>query len=437
MNKLNVLGFDDDFPFVDYVKSMFSSFDHIDIFQEKEIIEKAQNVYKDAKRLKIKEETMEKLIYMAVYSLMGGYSLVIDIKPLSANELTTLLNYFCFNKHVREKIKMGLWASDFFSVIKSLIPSIEDLEKAIKYNQSFRVLEIYSRIIKILNADGLNPNMSKSSLEAELKKIYPIKANIFSYNSNLKNPKVFGHSKDDLTCYVRQNTYGVISSILLRYFYNKMKEYFNDTGYFFRIVDDNFSLYVLNQKVFLTYKYDDSIDLRVRNSHSSFGMKDYEFWAMALNMSEYRQREELYTECDFSRIINVNDIIVCPEDFLEETFIYYVMNEIGGDLTSVHTFLTELGIDYTIDYKKVLRLKNGVFIKRLGNIDGLSVKNIRDYPTLEKLVNKHDNERSEYIKRISAKLKADINNFAPKNDEDEDDFYTRRKKSRGRKDYID
>lgn len=433
MNKLNVLGFDDDFPFTEYVKSMFSSFDYIGIFGEKQIIEKAQNVYKDAKRLKIKEETMEKLIYMAVYSLMGGYSLVIDIKPLSANEITTLLNYFCFNKHVREKIKMGLWASDFFSVIKSLIPSIEDLEKAIKYNQSFRVLEIYSRIIKILNTDGLNPNMSKSSLEAELKKIYPIKASIGSYISNLKNPRIKGHNKDDLTCYVRQNTYGVISSILLRYFYNKMKEYYNDTGYFYRMIDDNFSLYVLNQKVFLTYKYDDSIDLRIRHDYNNFSMKDYEFWALVYDMSSYRLLLEIFSSFDFDKIISAGDIIVCPEEKLEESFISYVMSELGEDFTSVHSFLTTLGVDLNKDYKSIVRLKNGIFIKMPIDVDKLNISNIQDYPTLSNIRVKNGEEREDYIKRLKSRLRGQIN----KNNVNEESSYFSRRKPRGRKDYID
>lgn len=433
MNRLNINYFTNDFPYVEYVKSIILRFDNIDLLLERQLIEKVQNIYRDAKKLELDEKEIKTLIHITVSTLISKFIPNLVTAP-NKKEIMTLLNKLCFNKELRKKIQLQTWESDFFSILKNTAPIIEDLEQAIRDNQSFKVLLIYSNLIEILNRDGLNPAMSNASLKKELEKIYPFTSDINRYKCYINFPRIYGHKSDELTCFVRTETYGMFSSLLIKYFYIKMIEYYNETGYFYRKIDDNFSLYILNQKIFLTYKYDDSIDLQISYLRNNYGMKTYEFWALTADMSEYRLSLDVFSTINTRKLIEYIDVIVCPEENIEASFIRYVIEELGEDLTDVHTLLTELGVDYSIKYQDLIRLKNGIFIKNINEYSRLNIKSPKEYPTLEKLLQKDDTEKKQYIKRLKNRIKSVS---TPQKSFENYGEYHYRKKSKGRKDYID
>ncbi len=374
--------------------------DRLDPFidQDRDIIDKLNKTYLDCYEFYPTIKIFEFISYIII-------SKYYKLKPLNFNVVRDNLELLLNNSSFTNRLIYSNPKSEFFSVIKDIVPYYQKFNINIKKNNKYETIMMYEIIVKFLEKETLG-SLEGKELEEECKKRYSIFTNGASeYHARMKS-KTFNKIKTyEAGNYVAKNFYSSTCRLLSEYFYNRMVEFYQKTGWIYSEVADDVSFYSFGDIGVLAYDYDSQISLSIDGNR----WNNYKFWAL-LKMQENPNIK--IDDKNIRRLINYNkDLIVAPRDFIEEALIKYLMNEYGvSNNTSLitnlldkmgipreylggNTLLTNDGKTYYVDPRKIEYLKTR----------GMEV------PPIKILKGKSDEERDLYFKKIIATYKGSTN----------------------------
>ena len=363
-----------------------------------DIVEKLSKLYRDCEKFGIFSSFVKSLIYL---ELKYWYR---NLKEVNLPDLNDLIDVILKNDEVKKKILSENAESEFFRVLKDLIPLSLKLDDNINKNKKYAVLKNYHDILDFLSKEGL-ANYSDKDLEQECLKRYPASYGAKAYLVRMKNKKYKEDKSFDITSYPVKWNFSIPCSLFSRYFYQKMLKFYEDTNYMYRPVNDYLDFYQFDKLGFLTYHFDDLISISLSDLGVSYPWTRYEFWALL-----YIEYGSLKYNVDVSSIKNnlnfTGTILVTPTSAMDEAFLKYFMHEGNYKIDDVYLeyFLEKIGLDISMD-ETLLTDDYEVFYHNPKLVDNLVIKDCSNFKTLEALKSKTEEERLKYIKSLISAYK--------------------------------
>jgi len=380
----------------DYINKIYLNNQLIDNDKNNYIVgEKIAEAYLDAERFDASEELIKFLFYQAV---RFGYS---NVKEYDKRYSFKFIDEILSNDDLKQKILTSDCNSEFYSVIKDIIPYAEQLFKLMREGKSYLVLKKYQELLQILNEETLCFHNGKD-FEIECQKRYPMTYANPTYNQRrIKNKHLNLENVFDIKSFPKKSNASFTCSILLRYFHEIMLNYYENSGYMYRPVTDTIGFYQLGNIGVLTYTYDNEIGLSVANPRKKYKMDNIKFWEVVYSNSS----PKYIIDSNLKDLVNFNGpIIIAPADHIDEAFISYITHVYGLDIedNNLQSRLTSIGFPVsTSDTDKLLTSDYQTFYKNPKEVEILKVSDITKYSILNKLKNLKPYEREKYIKTNS------------------------------------
>lgn len=402
----------------DYINSIINKdIEHSEL-EIVEVIKRINITYKDCLKYIPKRKVFKYIIYTILEDFYDIYKMP---KNLSNEIIEYIINY----PDLIRKLSNSEPESEFFSVLKDMLPYYLEFNKNISENNKYETILTYKRIVDTLNEETLG-NRTKPELIKECLKRY-------FFPKNISSTIEFYIDKKQLEEYnefsIEKNMHPTIHSktclLLSNYFHNKMLDYYKKTGFIYVPYNADFNLYVFGNIAVLGYKYDDSFTLSIDNYSSN----TIEFWGLLFQGYDHKIKvndEEIRNKIKFK-----GKLITAPDDLIEEAYVKYIMHELGEvDYTDhlVNT-LNNLHLPYNRDKTDELSTNNylSYFISPR-KFYKWKIKFIEDNPVLQKLLKKYNTDNLDidnYTKYLAFKYK----NLHKVKDPDEFDYYENRKKN--------
>ena len=361
-----------------------------------------------------------------VYNIINSYTYNVFNKSINPKQRNKILSDILNNEDFRKKIMRAKPTSEFFSVIKDILPYYIELNNYIKNKQYYLVIVTYKKIIELLNSECLL-NYEGKMLEIECQKRFEIPYNTLEQYKHLQKEKYYN---DECPYEIGNETfkenYSITCKILTHYFHDLMMDFYKQTGYLYSPINDDLSFYSFGGINIVGYKYSDNLSYSIGN----YNWTRYEFWAK-LNMGNP------YIKVDTKKIrkkFNIPNVIIVPDDLVEEAFIKHMMRELNEKKFTEEfiKLLNKIGLPEGYLRSDYLSTSDGmVYYVHPKKYEDLKVKDLFKIPTLELILAKNDITRDKYIK----KLIATYNGEHKKDDEDEMGYRGRLKSNP--KAYID
>lgn len=382
-------------------------------FNDKNIIDKVNAAYKDA----IKLYPTIKMFKFITYNIIKPFY---GLKPLTKETIFEMLDKLFEDKKFINRISSSNPESEFFSVIKDIMPYYLEFQKYINNNDGYNAVILYEQIVKYLNNETLD-NKKEDELQAECLKRYNFPFNdVDTYRLRMLSKTYKKQSNYDIEKLYDKGFYSYTCYLLSVYFHEKMLNFYKKSGYIYTRFNDEYAFFKFKNIGILTYVHDDSVRLSINGFDSS----RYEFWALLFKNSYAK------INVDLEMMWSINfkgDLLVAPRDFMEEAVIKYLMGKTGETsfTDNFMTILNKVGIpNIYCTLNELSSNDNKVFFVNPRKFDRLNMNNIEKFPTLKRLLEKDEEEKDQYIKKIIATY-----NGKHKIDDYEETAYERRKKN--------
>lgn len=293
--------------------------------------------------------------------------------------------------------------SEFFAVLKGVYEQIIALKKYIEENKPYLVIKTYKEICHKLRYEALE-EYSGIELQKELEKrySYPVNANailkqIYKIDTKI-SLKDFSLSKTP-----GQGHFSITCNTLARYIHSLVYDYYKKTGYIYYPINDDIALYKFGGVLIVGYNYLDDLNIYLNDFGKHYSLKDAKFYHIL------HQNRGIDIKADDTQLRSLFDFglttIITPNDHFEEALIKYMRQE-SGDLEGISEVLKKLAIpeDY-ISSNELLSNNYYTFIPNIRDIDKIKVKDVAEYPTLQKIVSKDSSEREAYFKKLASYYK--------------------------------
>jgi hypothetical protein len=353
--------------------------------------DKVIRAYHDALNFEARENLTKFLIYQAV---RDGYKL----SPFPLEEALLYLNEILTDDKLMKKIVESNPHSEFYSVLKDIIPFKQKLDELVEDNKNYLVLKMYEQIYDFLNAEALSLYEGKD-LENECLKRYPLTYDTPLHYQNRMKKREYVRDDGDILRMPKMKNFSRTCKLLTHYFYEKALDFYNKTGYLYRPISEDIAFFKLGKIGAITYKYDDTFKIMVKDLDTSleYSADCLDFWAISYDETIDKE----YT-ISFDNPVNYyGPLIVCPYEYLDEAFIKELAKRSGADINddAIIEKLTNLGFDPEIKDNLICDIF-GSYLKNPHNISLYKFKDVNEYPTLSKLLAKNDEDRCKYINRV-------------------------------------
>lgn len=415
-----------DFPYVQLMEKIIPTDLEMDNAREHDLHLKLVAAYNDGKKIGLSSENIQK-------------ALIIVVKSICFKTLVSENEMVFYVKDILEELKTNQlflsekeFESGIFSVLKRMIKYVLSLDQNIATKKYFAALKDFANIDRFLLLEGIPEDMSKKEKITELKKLFCITDNnsLPGHNARMKRKKYPDMRYLGLTDDLDFHIYSLLCETISKYFNDEMLEFYNKHQYFYRPISDDFSLYYLNGVTILAYRYDDSVSISIKVLNKYIGMQNFRYWAGVLNMQRniYSLIYDLRLRCP--NVINKKPDIICPEDYLDESFLSYLKSQLQTE--DAYKLAESIGLPITSDEPpKIYQLKGDKIIKNPRLIENIKVKDLTSYETLSKLLSLTGEDRQKYIAKIIATAKGiTIKEFCNRD-------YKPSKETNNKKAYID
>jgi hypothetical protein len=386
-----------DFPSLELIEKIIPTDLPLQDIQEKDLSDKIGQVYEDSKKLGLSKDNTEKILIIITKSVC--------FKTLVSNEeMTFYIPDIIKELKTNETFKnTETFSSAFFSLLKNIFSEIETLDLNIENQKYFAALKNYATIYRFLLSEGITDDMKNEEKSNFLKKLFCItdSSSLGEHNSRMQNQKYPNMHYINITENRDIPIYSFICSIISKYFNDLMFYIFQTHKYFYRPINDEFSLYYLNGIIILAYRYDDSVNITLHVINNYIGMQNFRYWANILNDKKLIDSLLYGINLKYPDILNEKPDLICPEEFLDEAFMQYLKNELSEEDAK------RLGIQLGVfipskERKNILVLKDGSIIKNPRIPENIKVKDQSSYETLTKILSLSGEEREKYIAKIIA-----------------------------------
>lgn len=389
-----------DFPYVQLMEKIIPTDLEMDNAREHDLHLKLVAAYNDGKKIGLSSENIQK-------------ALIIVVKSICFKTLVSENEMVFYVKDILEELKTNQlflsekeFESGIFSVLKRMIKYVLSLDQNIATKKYFAALKDFANIDRFLLLEGIPEDMSKEEKITELKKLFCITDNnsLPGHNARMKRKKYPDMRYLGLTDDLDFHIYSLLCETISKYFNDEMLEFYNKHKYFYRPISDDFSLYYLNGVTILAYRYEDSVSISIKVLNKYIGMQNFRYWAGVLNMQRniYSLIYDLRLRCP--NVINKKPDIICPEDYLDESFLSYLKSQLQTE--DAYKLAESIGLPITSDEPpKIYQLKGDKIIKNPRLIENIKVKDLTSYETLSKLLSLTGEDRQKYIAKIIATAK--------------------------------
>lgn len=389
-----------DFPYVQLMEKIIPTDLEMDYAREHDLHLKLVAAYNDGKKIGLSSENIQK-------------ALIIVVKSICFKTLVSENEMVFYVKDILEELKTNQsflsekeFESGIFSVLKRMIKYVLSLDQNIASKKYFAALKDFANIDRFLLLEGIPEDMSKEEKITELKKLFCITDNnsLPGHNARMKRKKYPDMRYLGLTDDLDFHIYSLLCETISKYFNDEMLEFYNKHKYFYRPISDDFSLYYLNGVTILAYRYEDSVSISIKILNKYIGMQNFRYWAGVLNMQRdiYSLIYDLHLRCP--NVINKKPDIICPEDYLDESFLSYLKSQLQTE--DAYKLAESIGLPINSDEPpKIYQLKGNKIIKNPRLIENIKVKDLTSYETLAKLLSLTGEDRQKYIAKIIATAK--------------------------------
>ena len=335
-----------------------------------------------------------------VCNIVNSYILNVFNYSLTPKQRDKYLNDILNNLDFRKKIFKGKPKSEFFSVIKDILPYYIELTNYMNSKNHYMVIMTYKKIVEFLNSECLSHYQGKDLVE-ECEKRFEIPYNTVEQYNHLQKSKYYNDEDPyEIGDETFKENYSITCKLLTHYFHDLMISYYKKTGYLYSPINDDLSFYSFGKINIVGYNYSDNLDYSIDN----YDWSKYEFWAK-LNMGEP------YIKVDTKRIrkkYNIPNALIVPNDLVEEAFIKYLMKELNEKEYSDDfiKLINKIGIpkeylrsDYLSTYD------NKVYFVNPQRYEDLRIKKPMKVPTLSLILGKSEDKRDNYISKLIATYK--------------------------------
>ncbi len=364
------------------------------LIEDNNLIRKVNAAYRDCYK------------YLPLISMFNfiSYNIIREfysIPPVDSKTRDKYLKMVLDDKDVRNKIINSNPESEFFSVIKDIIPYYNELQEYINSNNNYMTIMQYKEIVDFLDSEALK-NYKDDKLEEECHKRFNYPNNTKdAYNFRMKNKK-YQTKQFEVGNIVTKGFYSSTCLLLSNYFHELMINFYKKTGYYYSPINEDLDYYVIGNMPIVGYKHDDNITMSINN----YKWNRYEFWAL-LNMNELPNIK--IDSSDIRRILkDDNNILIAPNDFIEEALIKHIMSETGERTftNNILKILQKIGIPEDFYRSDVLTsYKNNTYYINPKKYEYLKIKEIMKIPTLELILVKNEDNRDKYIKKLISTYK--------------------------------
>ena len=355
--------------------------------------------------------------------IIGDY---LSVPPIRPDQVNSYLKELLDNEELKNKLKAGNPKSDFFAVMKEVLPYYEKFNKAIKENKSFEVLNAYKELYTFLDYETLlyKPQDKVHELCEKLFDI-PINDNKF-YFYLMKRKKYDNKRPFNPEEFINRGYYSSSCRTFASTFYAMMLSYYKKTGCIYTPINDKLGFYKFAPVSVVEYQYSDDISLSTRG----FKWNKYEFWALLANVPDCK----IYADVGSikKRVDLPGNVIYAPEGFIDESLVLYLMNQLGETEITIDLLdlLSKMGIsNEVLTSNKISTTNNEAFYVNPLEVDFLRFRHPDNYKTCEILAAKDKEKRKAYLKKIFSTFKGKHPDFfAVEDDYDFDRLSPREKR---------
>lgn len=391
-----------------YIENRVNEDNHKNFF----VGEKIAEHYIDAKKFNASEE----LIYFLIYeSIRFAY----NIKPIEPKYTFNYFEEIFNNKNVCDLIRNSECKSEFYTIIKDILPYYEELEDLIRNNKKYMALKKYKEILSILNMETLNL-YPKDMWEKECQKRYRFTYNKkVYYEANLKHKHYKQEDKFDFKTLPFMNNNSLTCSLLIHYFHQKMVNFYKKSNYIYKPVNDDYGFYKLNNINIITYNFDDLINVNVNHLKRNYNMKKPEFWGIIFSKGI---KFNYFIPKKFKRLASrYKPCIIVPDDYIDEALVHFLSSETGYDINNMFLQKELIKIGFPLEgfeeKEGLLNAENTVYFKNPQMVDKLKVKDINNFKTLKKILLKPISKRNAYYKKLASYYKGKIKKITEANEQ--------------------
>lgn len=386
-----------DFPSLELIEKIIPADLPLDDIKEKDLSDKISQVYEDSKKLGFSKDNTEKILIIITKSVCFK-------THVSDEEMTFYISDIIEELKTNEPFKNAkTFSSAFFSLLKRIFSEIEALDLNIQNQKYFAALKNYAAIYRFLLSEGITEDMKREEKLVYLKKLFCItdSSSLGEHNRRMQNQKYPDMHYMSITENIDIPIYSIICKIISQHFNNLMLYVFKTHKYFYRPISNEFSLYYLNGITILAYRYDDSVNITIRILNNFIGMQNFRYWANVLNPQKKIDSLTYIMNLNCPTILNEKPDLICPEEFLDESFIQYLKNEL--EPADAIRLGTQLGVSIpSNESKNTIILKPGSVIKNPRIPENIKVKDPSSYETLSKICSLSGKEREKYLAKIIA-----------------------------------
>jgi hypothetical protein len=359
--------------------------------------DKVEATYNDLNAMGIDDELLYRDLF---YHEMKRFSVK---RPDIVEINSRIISKTFFNKDFREKVKaLPKWESGYISYMKSIIPKLEILLGYLGEEKSYGAMKSYKDLLDFLNIEALDPKMKETKKQEELNKRYHIPGNTLdAYYRRIKKIEYKPEQIWEKTVYTQAYNYSNVCSMLQKYLYNIMIEYYNKTGCFFKQYNEDVSLYYFGKLTIITYKYDDNPGMSLRTKDGIYTWQSKEFWKIISDPSFAFSNSNIQ---DNSFSLNIKshlsgDVISTPEEYMNEAFLRKVSGNDNMDIDLfTEEYLRKIGFPNEVPTEKLLTTNDSFYFKNPLKFNELKVKKPSLFDTLSKIMARNPKERLPYLK---------------------------------------
>lgn len=404
-------------------------------FNDQNIIEKINAAYQDCLKFYPRIKTFKLIAYNIIES---SYHLPALEEDKTLEYIGKLLN----DSELQNKLLNGNPESEFFSVLKDMLPYSIKLEALLNEHKPYEIMMLYKKITEVLNLETLGDYPDDEKLEEECKKRYDFPNNTArEYKFNMKMKAKVPYKRFDLSIVPGHGCYSVTCYLLTKYFHKKIYEYYKQYGFIYYPINDELSFYQFKSTIIIGYKFMDNVTLTVSDLGNVYNPESYQFWAIINGSLQAKYKVD---DSNILSLVNMpGTILIAPDNHIAEALIKYLEIDSGYSKNSdqIRNLLIKLGIPLSFIDSNALSTTNNnmTYFYDPRNIDLIEVKDKSKFTVLSKLKSKNKQEREKYIKKLLAKYSGEKNMHRKNNQdeyEDTDDLSPREQRKNNPKAYL-
>lgn len=363
------------------------------------LIRRINTIYRDCLKYYSSINLFKKLTYLIVSDYYNLDQLTHDDKE----NLYSFLQKVIDDKDMRLKLMSGNPESEFFSVLKTIMPLYIEFSAAIKEKRHYDITTTYERIYNLLDSEALSPYTGKE-LEEECRKRFDLPLNdVETYKLRMQMKKYPLLKELDIEDPINRGFYSLTCQLLFNLFHRIMIKQYHKYGNYFTQISQDLKLFQFGSVRIIEYRYADSIDI----SLNGYSWNKFEFWALLGNNKSATPKVDSQKIREYIGHNGHNGVVlVVPEGCKEEALISYWLHDLTEKVITPKELCKKLGIpeEYlmchdlkTYDYR--------TFFIDPRDIDRIRIRDLENYPTLKKLISLEEDMRPQYYKKLYATYK--------------------------------